>query len=251
MKKRILRPAVVAVVAVALTVPVMIVGVARLTTSHRGAVGSGDYPSALARHLDQLVQGRVDHEQGPETAAEAEFMARAYPNDVISVDQAAAASAAFASTSGRAFPRGKGRPGTWVTVGPSEALYPSSQFLTSFLYVPNAYVAGGRTTASAIASTCKPGDCLLYIATAGGGVWRTKNALDGQPHWVYLSGPAEINSTGAITIDRNDPSGNTIWVGTGEANICGSGCVAGVGLYKSTDGGDTWTGPIGKTEFAG
>ncbi|MDP9283728.1 MAG: exo-alpha-sialidase [Actinomycetota bacterium] len=251
MKKRMLRPAVVAVVAVALTVPAMIVGVAHLTKSNAGAVGKQEFPSALARHLDQLGQGRAHDEQGPETAAEAEFMQRAYPNESISVEQAGAASAAFASTTGRAFPRGKGRPGTWVTVGPSEALYPSSQFLTSFLYVPNSYVAGGRTTASAIASTCKPGNCLLYIATAGGGVWRTKNALDGQPHWVYLSGPAGINSTGAITIDPNDPSGNTIWVGTGEANICGSGCVAGVGLYKSTDGGDTWTGPIGKPEFAG
>jgi hypothetical protein len=27
----------------------------------------------------------------------------------------------------------------------------------------------------------------------------------------------------------------------GEANICASGCVAGTGLYKSTNGGDTWT----------
>ena len=54
-----------------------------------------------------------------------------------------------------------------------------------------------------------------------------------------------------MTIDQNDPTGNTVYVGTGEANICGSGCVAGTGLYKSTDGGDTWTGPIGKPEFAG
>ncbi|MGH3130752.1 MAG: exo-alpha-sialidase, partial [Gaiellaceae bacterium] len=49
----------------------------------------------------------------------------------------------------------------------------------------------------------------------------------------------------SVTIDPNDSSGNTIYVGTGEANICGSGCVAGVGIYKSTNGGDTWTGPLG------
>src|SRR5215203_6945904 len=35
------------------------------------------------------------------------------------------------------------------------------------------------------------------------------------------------------------------YVGTGESNICGSGCVAGVGIYKSTNGGQTWTGPLG------
>src|SRR4030095_13157495 len=41
-------------------------------------------------------------------------------------------------------------------------------------------------------------------------------------------------------IDSNDASGNTVYVGTGEANICGSGCVAGTGLYKSTHGGKSW-----------
>ena len=50
-------------------------------------------------------------------------------------------------------------------------------------------------------------------------------------------------------MDPNDASGNTLWVGTGEANACGSGCIAGVGLYKTTNGGDTWTGPYGKTSF--
>ena len=112
-------------------------------------------------------------------------------------------------------------------------------------------MAGGRTTAIAIADTCVPGNCRMYITAAGGGVWRAKNALTGQPQWEYLGGPLGINAAGAVTIDRNDRSGNTIWVGTGEANICGSGCVAGVGLYKSTNGGDTWTGPIGKAAFAG
>ena len=210
-------------------------------------------PPALSAHLKQLSAASPGTltEAGPETAGEYEFMQRAYPSDTITLAQAQTAQAAFSATKGRDFPRGKGRPGTWVTVGPSEALYPSSEFLNSFLYVPNAYIAGGRTTALAINSTCKPGDCRLYIATAGGGVWRTKNALNGEPHWEYLAGPFGINATGAITIDPNDPSGNTIYAGSGEANICGSGCVAGTGLYKSTDGGDTWSSALGTTEFSG
>ena len=91
----------------------------------------------------------------------------------------------------------------------------------------------------------------MYIAAAGGGVWRTKNALADDVKWKYLGGPLGINATGTVEIDPNDPTGQTVYVGTGEANICGSGCVAGTGLYKSTDGGDTWSGPIGKAEFAG
>ena len=43
---------------------------------------------------------------------------------------------------------------------------------------------------------------------------------------------------------------DVVWVGTGEANICGSGCVAGTGLYRSTNGGKSWTN-LGRTEFQG
>ena len=83
----------------------------------------------------------------------------------------------------------------------------------------------------------------MWITPAGGGVWRTDNALAAAAEWTYLGGPLGINAAGSVTIDPNDPTGNTIYVGTGEANICGSGCVAGVGIYKSTNGGNTWTGP--------
>ena len=47
-----------------------------------------------------------------------------------------------ASAKGRAFPRGKGAKGTWASVGPSQALYPKTQFRNSFSYVPTDYVAG-------------------------------------------------------------------------------------------------------------
>ena len=90
----------------------------------------------------------------------------------------------------------------------------------------------------------------MYITPAGGGVWRTDDALARTAEWTYLGGPLGINAAGSVTIDPNDPSGETIYVGTGEANICGSGCVAGVGLYRSTNGGDTWTGPLGRTGLA-
>jgi hypothetical protein len=56
---------------------------------------------------------------------------------------------------------------------------------------------------------------------------------DGNFHFGYL-------------LDPNDP--NTVWVGTGESNASAD-SEAGVGIYKSTDGGDTWTGPLGKSRF--
>jgi hypothetical protein len=209
----------------------------------------GEVPAALAAHLDKLRQAVPGNQgmaqEGPASAADAAFLQRAYPSDTISLAQATGAAAAFTASKGRPFPSGKGQKGTWVSVGPSRALYPDSPFLNSFLYVPNAYIAGGRTTSIAISDSCQPGNCRLYITPAGGGIWTTKNGLNGTPHWEYLGGPLGINSAGAVTIDQNDPSGNTVYVGTGEANICGSGCVAGVGIYKSTNGGQSWTGPLG------
>ncbi len=41
-------------------------------------------------------------------------------------------------------------------------------------------------------------------------------------------------------MDPNDPTGNTVYAGTGEPNASGD-SEAGVGVYKTTDGGQTWT----------
>ncbi len=210
-------------------------------------------PRALARHLEKLretIPGNGgESAEGPGSAEEAAFAARAYPLEDIPLSRFEAARSANARLVGRGFPQGKGQPGTWVSVGPSHALYPASPFRSSGSYVPAAYAAGGRTTSMAIAPSCVPGNCTLWVGPAGGGIWRTRNALDGQPNWKYLSAPFGINSIGAISLDPNDPTGNTLWVSTGEANACGSGCIAGVGLYKSEDGGDTWTGPLGQSVF--
>ena len=221
-----------------------------------GMGGEGEaFPPALSKHLEEIARTYPGNEgleeEGPGSAAEAEFLARAYPADTISVGQMDRARSAFTRTKNKAFPRGQPKPGSWTSVGPSQALYPFEDLRTSGLYVPNEYIAGGRTTDAALAPTCVPGNCTYYIAAAGGGVWRTKNALAADVKWTYLGGPLGINATGTVEIDPNDPTGNTVYVGTGEANICGSGCVAGTGIYKSTNGGDTWTGPIGEAEFSG
>jgi hypothetical protein len=210
-----------------------------------------EMPSALGRHLEQLKQAIPgkggESSEGPGGAAAEHFAQLAYPNSDIAASQIDAARAA-AGTLATKFPRGKGAKGSWVSVGPSEALYPAGPFRSSFSYVPAAYYAGGRTTAIAISPNCKPGDCTLWIAAAGGGIWRTRNALNGQPSWTFLTGSFGIQSVSSITVDPNDASGNTIWVGTGEANASGD-SAAGVGIYKSTNGGDTWTGPLGGDVF--
>ena len=217
--------------------------------------GDAEMPTALAAHLEDLAKtspGNEGLERGRpvERGGERVPRARAIRRTRSRSSRWQGVRAAVAAAKGRPFPSGKGRKGTWVSIGPSEALYPFEPFRNSFNYVPNAYVAGGRTTSIALAASCKPGDCRAYITPAGGGVWRTKNALTGEPHWEYLGGPLGINAAGSVYLDPNDASGNTVYVGTGEANICGSGCVAGTGLYKSTNGGDSWT-LLGGSTFDG
>jgi hypothetical protein len=210
-------------------------------------------PSAIARHMERLkaIPGLGgESSEGPGSADAEKFFARAYPDFDIPLARLEAARTAASRLKSKGFPAGKGSPGTWVTVGPSEALYPFTQFRNSFGYVPNTYVASGRATAIAIDPNCAPGHCRLWVYAAGGGVWRTNNALSGQPNWEFLSGDFGINSGSSITLDPNDSSGDTLYVGTGEANASAD-SAAGVGMFKSTDGGDTWTGPLGASVFAG
>ncbi|HEY3311338.1 MAG TPA: hypothetical protein VGK00_06820 [Anaerolineales bacterium] len=237
-------------------VVVLIVGIfltLRAKEEEEKAAAEHEFPTALGKHIEELsktIPGRGGEPgEGPGSYEDQKFEMLAYPGEDIPVTALNAERSAALAIDKHRLPTGKGKPGSWVTIGPSSALYPATQFRNSYSYVPAAYNAGGRTVAIAIAPLCVEDNCRLWIATAGGGVWRTDNALAGQPNWKYLSGPFGINAAGSIALDPNDPSGNTIYVGTGEANICGSGCVAGVGLYKSTNGGDSWTGPLGSSEL--
>ncbi|HEV2117511.1 MAG TPA: glycoside hydrolase, partial [Terriglobales bacterium] len=91
---------------------------------------------------------------------------------------------------------------------------------------------GGRTRAA----TGVPGQPnVFYIGQGDGGVWksddygRTWNPIfDGQP----------TQSIGAIAVAASDP--NIIYVGSGEG-LHRPDLSVGDGIYKSTDGGKTWT----------
>jgi hypothetical protein len=246
----------------ALSIGVLVVSTGLIGLHYAGApatpaavAGEAEAPTALARHLEQRRQAMPGNSgmalEGPGSAAAAEYLKRAYPDSAVAVSEIDTAKRAFTTSHNRGFPRGKAKKGTWQPVGPSQALYPDTPLRDSFNYVPNDYVAGGRTTSITVSDRCWPGYCRAFITPAGGGVWRTDDILRQQPEWKYLGGPLDINTAGAVTIDKNDPSRNTIWLGTGEANICASGCGAGVGLYKSTNAGRTWIGPLGKAELGG
>src|SRR6476469_5607126 len=73
----------------------------------------------------------------------------------------------------------------------------------------------------------------IYVGAAGGGVWKSTDC-----GLVFKPVFDDHNqSLGAITIDPKDPK--KVWVGTGESWTRNSTSV-GDGLYKTTDGGDSW-----------
>ena len=265
---RSLRQSVIAVAVGALAATAVGLGIhsAGIAPAAAPAPSGEGAPGALGKHLEDLKRaspGGAEVLEGPGSAAEAAFQERAYPASTISVGKMEAAKKSFqkAFNKSRQLSRTNARSGrvsaglapgaTWKNVGPSRALYPFTERRNNTNYVPNEYVAGGRTTDLAVAKTCVATNCKMYITPAGGGVWSTDDAMAKPPVWTYRGGPLGINAAGTVTIDPRDASGNTIWVGTGEANVCGSGCVAGVGIYKSTDGGATFTGPLGQAELGG
>jgi photosystem II stability/assembly factor-like uncharacterized protein len=74
-----------------------------------------------------------------------------------------------------------------------------------------------------------------YLAVASGGVWKTTN--HGNTFYPIFDSYGSY-STGCITIDPSNT--NTIWLGTGENNNQRS-VAYGDGVYKSEDGGASWT----------
>lgn len=171
---------------------------------------------------------------GPLSAAEEDYANRAYPAKEIPFVLTQQAHVAFEHVRQHGAGPGKAL-GEWKLVGPSIAQYPA---VLSFSGAD--YVASGRITSLAIGPHCVPGNCRVWVGAAGGGVWRTNNALANNPNWKFISGDLPSNAIGSLEVDPNDPSGNTIYAGTGEANASGD-SEAGMGLFKSTDGGDHWS----------
>lgn len=91
---------------------------------------------------------------------------------------------------------------------------------------------GARANTIAVHPT---GENIIYTGFSNGGVWKT---TDGGANWVPIFDEQIWPATGDIAIDPSDPE--TVYVGTGDPNITFY-PMLGDGLYKSTDGGTTWT----------
>ena len=239
--------------ALALAAAAGIIGARKTTTDATASRALKDRADAIV-----FAKGEADEERKPGRSAETtigaaearlpdntaevqSYLLRAYPEAEVPGEATLAAVNGWAGLNASAHSTG-----SWQLIGPSKATYPA--VLNPFLFDGAQYVASGRVTAMAIGSSCKPGACPLYVAAAGGGVWKAKDALSGSPNWQFVSGSFGTNAIGSLLVDRRDSSSNTVYAGTGEPNASGD-SEAGVGIYKTTDGGATWSLVPGSDKF--
>ena len=91
---------------------------------------------------------------------------------------------------------------------------------------------GGRV----VAVSGVPGDgTTFYFGGVNGGIWKT---TDAGTVWTPIFDGEPVGSIGALAIAPSDP--NIIYAGTGESDIR-SDLSSGDGVYKSIDGGQSWT----------
>jgi hypothetical protein len=178
---------------------------------------------------NKLALPGAEREGGPTAAAEQAYANRAYPAAYVPFPATVRARTAFQKVRARA----TASIGAWNLIGPSTTNFPD---VLTFSGAP--YVTSGRITALAISPSCSVSNCRVWAAAAGGGVWRTDNALSTSgPSWTFISGSFATNAIGTLTYDT---ANNVLYAGTGEPNSSGD-SEAGFGVYKSNDGGNSWT----------
>src|SRR5215475_12433774 len=89
---------------------------------------------------------------------------------------------------------------------------------------------------SCIAGVHEPsGKITLFVGSASGGVWKSD---DSGTRYRPIFDDQAVQSIGAIAVDPKNSK--NVWVGTGESWTRNSVSI-GDGIYKSTDGGETWS----------
>jgi len=134
-------------------------------------------------------------------------------------------------------------PGRWlgvlaalVLIGtatlPTTAQQPADLFRSITFRELGPTAQGGRYSDYAVVEATPR---IFYAATASGGLWKTENHGH---HWTSIFDDQPVISIGAVALSQKDPQ--VLYVGSGEANNSRS-SYWGDGIYKSTDGGETWT----------
>lgn len=112
---------------------------------------------------------------------------------------------------------------SWIPVGPI-AMPPS--------YDPRSCYSMGRVNCIAFHPNNKN---VFWIGTPGGGVWKTES--NGKS-WIPLTDFLPTLAISHIAVNPSNP--DILYIATGDFDISGLTSANALGIYKSTDGGNTW-----------
>lgn len=205
------------------------VGHTREQAAERAAEGHENLGEFISeRHLNtrsqavaQMIEKLDDGGEALQGPSQESYEDRAYPAAAVAPAQVATGRSTFAA-------KGRGSKG-FTQVGPDGGSVPGP-----VTYTGNASTVSGRTTAILPLGDCTAKACTVLVGTAGGGVWRSTDALSADPTWTPVGHGITSNAIGSLTV-----SGSTVYAGTGEPNGS-SDNEAGTGLFASTDGGSTF-----------
>src|SRR3954469_17960787 len=234
-------------------------GLARSGSGQPGRVPGGFFnPHKEALFEGQRGFGGEAERHADDSPAAEQVANRAYPRNYVDDRLAKRSGNSFAAKSGHstlqafssqgAFQAATASaPGPWQALGPVTPNVPGepSQFFDPATQTGPATQESGRVTALAVDPNCGKASapsgapCRLWVAAAGGGIWRTNNALATTPAWIAPPDSLPTNAFGALPIGPNGATGNTLYAGSGEPNGSGD-SEAGLGLFKSTNGGASW-----------
>ena len=117
--------------------------------------------------------------------------------------------------------------GTWQELGPRpQTAGPTTR--------------SGRINSIAIDLADDPTGNTVYVGSSYGGVWKTTNVLSSSPTYVPLMDSQPNLAIGSIALDSSTHPA-TVYVATGRVDHQADALLHGNGIYKSTDGGQTWT----------
>ena len=209
---------------------------------YRAAHGNfNPHGATVATYREKISNG----EEAANTPTAEAYSDQAFPKTYIAPAQVANARNAFLNAETRgSHAQLTGTLGNWHMAGPTSGSVPGA-----VTYTGTPSNVSGRVTSLAITPRCTSDSCSLYVGSAGGGLWVTHDPFDATPQWKSIGSDIPSGAIGTVVLDPNDRTGRTIYVGTGEQNGS-SDSEAGVGMFKSTNGGRTFSEVKGFTQYS-
>ncbi len=211
------------VMALAAALSIGVIGQAQQQGPRDDGYRSSHVPKSLPTSVDQSIK---DDPAGRAEALKEQYGGEFTPEFMEAVLEAANQQSAAYGPAGRGgikVPAG----GAWTNVGPDRSSW-----------IQNGLRLTESDTGRVRKFLVHPANAdIVYVLKSSGGLWKTTNFSHPRPNWRPMSDNILSTSGGSVAFGK-DPE--TLYLGTGDPFDPG----VGGWIYKSTDGGETWSAGI-------